>query len=104
MVDEPDVRQSPTYDENKSHALSLLLMERRRLWHMVIVNRAVVMVNRVEKEPTVHCESLYNKRDRTIQLYGWKKEAEGKLVKTPCKKRRNVLWEEQMRYGDSYNK
>jgi hypothetical protein len=69
MVDEPDVRQSPiTYGENKSHALSLLLMERRHLWHMVIVNRAVVMVNRVENEPytTVHCESLYNKRDKTI--------------------------------------
>lgn len=50
MVDEPDVRQSPTYGENKSHALSLLLMKRRHLWHMVIVNRAVVMVNRVENE------------------------------------------------------
>jgi hypothetical protein len=39
-----------------------------------------------------------------IELYEWKKEAEGKLVETPCKKRRNVLWEEQMRCGDSYNK
>lgn len=29
---------------------------------------AVVMVNRVENDPytTVHCESLYNTRDRTI--------------------------------------
>jgi hypothetical protein len=36
-----------------------------------------------------------------IELYEWKKEAEGKLVETPCKKRRNVLLEKQMRYGDS---